>query len=481
MAESSTVESSSSSSSTSTTTSSRSSNKDSGDLRVVREFGGVPGVIAIATIFPVLMLYFWSCLEFHNGQVYLPETLTVDGFRRFGQLFLSHIVEGATPTLYSAQMYIGYIIWSAVLAAFMPGAVVKGMPVPSLGYKQLSYLCNGYSSFYFTLFVSLVANYHGIFRLRDIVDNFGPLLMTSIITGWFVSIMTYIVSLAVGTSHRLSGNHIYDCFMGAPLHPRIGPIDLKLWSEIRVPWIILFYVSLSAVTKQWEDLGGDIDALYLVPAGLWFTLLGHWLYVNACMKGEDCIPATWDIFYEKWGFMLIFWNFAGVPFTYCYNTLYLLKRAEAGNPLVLPWQVNAALVVVLLMAYYVWDTAQAQKSHFRQAQANTLLHRWTFPQFSAGYLTNPSFIATKHGSPLLTAGWWGVARKIHYTADFTMAMCWALICGFSSPIPYFYPFFFCCVLVHRVTRDMERCAVKYGDDWVRYCKQVPYIFIPGIF
>jgi Ergosterol biosynthesis ERG4/ERG24 family len=31
-------------------------------------------------------------------------------------------------------------------------------------------------------------------------------------------------------------------------------------------------------------------------------------------KGEECIPQTWDMFHEKWGFMVIFWNFAGVPF-----------------------------------------------------------------------------------------------------------------------------------------------------------------------
>lgn len=52
------------------------------------------------------------------------------------------------------------------------------------------------------------------------------------------------------------------------------------------------------------------------------------------------------------GFMLIFWNMAGVPFTYCYNTLYLLKQYEAGHPVYLSWTANAALCVVLLSAYY---------------------------------------------------------------------------------------------------------------------------------
>lgn len=62
-----------------------------------------------------------------------------------------------------------------------------------------------------------------------------------------------------------------------------------------------------------------------------FMILATWLYLNAwCVvltlsmaflnirvhsgKGEECIPQTWDMYHEKWGFMVIFWNFAGVPF-----------------------------------------------------------------------------------------------------------------------------------------------------------------------
>ena len=45
-----------------------------------------------------------------------------------------------------------------------------------------------------------------------------------------------------------------------------------------------------------------------------FMCLATWLYLNACGKGEECIPQTWDMFHEKWGFLVIFWNFAGVPF-----------------------------------------------------------------------------------------------------------------------------------------------------------------------
>lgn len=61
-----------------------------------------------------------------------------------------------------------------------------------------------------------------------------------------------------------------------------------------------------------------------------------------------------------------------------------------------------------------------------------------------------------------------------------MALSWGLICGFGSFLPYFYVCFFVCVLVHRVTRDVHKCALKYGKDWDTYTKTVPYIFIPYV-
>ena len=31
-----------------------------------------------------------------------------------------------------------------------------------------------------------------------------------------------------------------------------------------------------------------------------FMVLATWLYLNACGKGEECIPQTWDMFHEKY-------------------------------------------------------------------------------------------------------------------------------------------------------------------------------------
>lgn len=116
-------------------------------------------------------------------------------------------------------------------------------------------------------------------------------MTVAIIWGFTMSGLVYTISHIMGKTHRTSGNVLYDYFMGACLNPRVAGVDLKMWAEIRVPWPVLFYLSLSCLLKQYE-----VDGSITAPA--FFMVLAHWLYVNACQKGEECIPTSWDIFYE---------------------------------------------------------------------------------------------------------------------------------------------------------------------------------------
>ena len=111
-------------------------------------------------------------------------------------------------------------------------------------------------------------------------------------------------------------------------------------------------------------------------------IAAHFLYCNACMKGEECVPTTWDIFYEKFGWMLIFWNFSGVPYVYCFQSFYLLKNPQVN----LSTPLTVGLIIVLLLAYYVWDTSQSQKNRFRQQLKGTYVKRFSFPQLPWGTL-----------------------------------------------------------------------------------------------
>jgi len=440
------------------------------DDQVVMEFGGPIGALLLIIWSHCTMLYFWMCLEYNNAKLLHPNG--VDDIVPFLHRCLGYIYAGAMPNWTAVKIYVGFVLFQAICAMTLPGPVVLGLPLPSGNgkKKQLPYLCNGVASWYVTLVVAAILHFSGVFPLGRVMDNYGPLTTVAMISGNIVSLLVYISAYIFKDQHRVSGNIIYDYFMGIYLNPRILNLDLKIFAEIRIAWILLFFLTLSAAAKQYEELG-------YVTASMWFMVVAHGLYTNACMKGEECIPTTWDIFYENFGWMLIYWNMAGVPFVYCYQSIYLLKYGPITHS---PYYIGT-LFVVLFCAYYVWDTANSQKNRFRMKLKGTYIPRYTFPQLPWGTLENPTYIKTKEGGYLLTGGWWGIARKIHYTADLTMALSWGLICGFGSYIPYFYFFFFLSHLIHRVSRDMERCAKKYGEDWVEYTKQVPYIFIPGVF
>jgi delta24(24(1))-sterol reductase len=174
--------------------------------------------------------------------------------------------------------------------------------------------------------------------------------------------------------------------------------------------------------------------------------------------------------------MLIFWNFAGVPFMYSFNSYYLAQRPPFEHSV--PYTILCFLL--LLGAYWIWDTSQSQRNRFRMQERGTYVPRRTFPQLPWGTLKNPRYLETRRGSKLLVDGWWKHARKIHYTADIVMALSWGLITGFHHFLPYLYVCFFVPMIAHRARRDFIRCRRKYGADWDRYCREVPWTFIPRV-
>ena len=393
---------------------------------------------------------------------------------------------GAAPTATGFCLYAGFLAATALLSAFCPGATVRGRPLPSLKGRALTYNCNGPAVW--VAFLSGLAALHlaGVLRLAVWTDHFGSVLTWSVIFGDGVAVLTYGYCRSRNVAERDSGRPLYDGFMGVTLNPRVGPLDLKMWSELRVPWILLFVITLSAASKQYETAGRCSPQLA-------FMVLAHFLYANACAKGDHCVPTTWDIFHEHWGWtpasrvpsafrrnarrrwMLIFWNLCGVPLTYCAASRWLLAHAVEGQAPAY----TAAVYALLLAAYYVFDTANAQKNEFRLRRAGVVVDRraWHLPW---AVLDDPQFLKTAGGGELLVDGWYARARKPHYAADVAQALSWGLICGFSDVTPHWYALFFVPMIVHRAWRDDARCAAKYGADWDAYKARVPYVLVPGV-
>lgn len=399
-----------------------------------KEFGGTIGTLFIAVSSHALMFFMASSL--------------------YGRDVASFI-----PTQKSVLFFLAYHASQVLLARIMPGVLVKT--------NGLEYHCNAYLSFWATLAGAALLHNQGWFDLTTLVKDHPAFLSTAIILG---DIYAIIIHLCYARGSQIFS--FYDFFIGLAVHPRIGKVvDVKMVAETRVSWTLLFLITLGCWVETYRTMG-----TWLQPSAV--MVLAHLLYANACAKGEHFIPYTWDITTEKFGWMLCWWNLAGVPLLYCYQSLFLAKYTTAS--LVLPPHPEiyyAVLSVLLVIAYWLWDECNYQKCYFRAEMRGEIIRRDLFPTFR--HVENPKYIKCDKGL-LLTDGWYGKARKFHYTCDTAMALLWGLTCGFGSVLPYVYFFFFVAMITHRASRDEARCKEKYGEVWDKYLKTVPYRFVPGV-
>ena len=254
------------------------------DQNPLFDFGGRYGVTVMMIGFPLLMWYMWIGATYYDGKFASEPWMK---WSEFGQHLLDLAYTGAFPILKAWAIYWTFFIFQAVLYLTMPGVYSSGKPLPHEGGKQLRYYCNGVVSFYVTIAVALGLHFSGLFKLYTLIDDFGPLMSVAIISGFLVSIVAYASAFYRGAQHRMTGYHIYDFFMGAELNPRMFEwLDFKMFFEVRLPWYTLFLTSLSAAARQYELYG-------YVSGEVGFLVMAHFLYANACCKGEHMICTTW--------------------------------------------------------------------------------------------------------------------------------------------------------------------------------------------
>jgi delta24(24(1))-sterol reductase len=253
------------------------------------EFGGPWGVTAIMVAFPLLMWYMWIGATYYDGKLPLPSPgqTTQAFFVEMANL----VRDGAYPHARAWLIYWAFFVMEGLFYLYLPGVYAEGKPLPHLGGKKLQYYCSGVWSFYVTIALAFGLHFSGVFKLYTIIDEFGPIMTVSILSGILVSIVAYVSARYRGAEHRMTGVFLYDFFMGAELNPRLLHwLDFKMFFEVRMPWFILFFMSLAAATKQYEERG-------FVAPEMAFVLMAHFLYANACCKGEQLITTSW---YRLW-------------------------------------------------------------------------------------------------------------------------------------------------------------------------------------
>ena len=251
------------------------------------EFGGSWGVSVIMIGFTAIMYYMWLGATYYDG--YPPWPAAGENLKEFlwhtGQL----LYEGAFPSLKAVTIYWAFFVFEAVCYLYLPGVMTKGKPLPHEGGKQLDYYCSAVWSFYVTILVMGLLHLSGLFKLWTLIDEFGPLMSVAIISGYILSIIAYVSAIYRGAEHRMTGYPVYDFFMGAELNPRIlGLLDFKMFFEVRIPWYILFLITCGAAARQYEQFGW-------ISGEIAFLVMAHFLYANACSKGEELIVTTWYV------------------------------------------------------------------------------------------------------------------------------------------------------------------------------------------
>lgn len=423
------------------------------------QFNGTPGALAISIGLPVLLTVF--AIIFNSQSTFTRGLNVEDSFKSVSLQDLKAAAFDKQTWIFYVCYFFGFVILDAVV----PGKFMKGVKLRDN--SQLTYKINGlpFITLLTLLEITRYLYYGELPELQFIYTHQMSLTLVSIEFSFLLSVFVYIYSFVplsykngFGTHEKVlaepgnSGKMIYDWFIGRELNPRIGSWDIKLFCELKPGLIMWLLINTSCVYNQYLNKGQVSDSLLLIYGLQTFYILDGVL-------NEEGVLTMMDVVTDGFGYMLAFGDLALVPWSYSLQARYL------GNNFIQLGKIPCALIVLLATSgYYIFHSANQQKSDFK-----------------AGKLPHLKSIKTKTGSNLLIDGWWKISQHINYLGDWFIGLSWCLATGFNTPITYFYAIYFASLLIHRQTRDDEKCSKKYGESWEEYKKHVPYKIIPYIY
>lgn len=441
------------------------------------EFGGPIGSFGIVLSLPFTVLFLFYSAGGGGCMTLLPPSWSEFALRL-------PLDPWSLVSLDAVLVLIGWLLFQVLLERTLPGEKAKGVPLPDKNKTRLEYNINGHAAFWVSLLV-LAAGFPQLEFGTDaatstdwfdqfprvtgvgpapfvwLYDNYAQLAVASFIITLLMSVVLWAVSFRSGALLAKGGDtpsQIYNFYIGRELNPRIGDFDLKQWCELRPGLIGLLVLDLACAMKQYDLFGSVSWALVAIVAF-------QGLYVWDALFQEKAILTTMDITTDGFGCMLCFGDMAWVPFTYSLQARFLAELSPTDSP---SGEFLFGVLALNMFGYWIFRSANSTKDAFRRDP-------------SAPGVANIKYIETKSGRRLMTSGWWGWARKINYTGDWIMGLAWCMCTGTDCLVTYFYCIYFGILLAHRALRDDAACAEKYGDDWVRYKKEVPYLFFPRVF
>ena len=419
---------------------------------------------ALILLSPPATLFIWYTNAHFHGSI----LAAASEFRQFGIIgTVGHMwgpVFFGSPTAW--LMIAVYAVLELALMKLLPARLIKGSLTP--GGDTPAYKANGVPAFAVTLMLYVFGSFGlKLFPPSIIYDHFGELLGALNLAGLTLCLLLYLKGrfYPSGADYGHTGNVIFDYFWGTELHPQILGWDVKMFTNCRFALMGWPLIVISFAAAQYERHGYISDSM-------WIAVALQVIYVAKFFWWEPGYMQTLDITHDRAGFYICWGCLAWLPSVYTGSTLYLVDHTNSlGRPLALLIFVSGTICI---MVNYLAD---AQRRRVRDTGGKTTV--WGKPPvLLVGRYTTAQ--GTKNENLLLASGWWGLARHFHYVPEYLGAFFWTLPVLFDNALPYFYPAFLAILLTHRAFRDDTRCAAKYGADWDKYRKAVPYRIIPGV-
>jgi delta14-sterol reductase len=343
-------------------------------------------------------------------------------------------------------MAVGFVLLLFVGSLVVPGKRVKGARLASG--ERLDYKLDGLA-----LYVLLVAGiaagtWLGGLSLAIVQHHFVALWIGANVVSVVLTLALYLTGRGATKSQGL----VKDLWFGVELNPRWLGVDMKLFSY-KPSLMGLMLINASFAYVQWETYGELSQAMILYQL---FTFV----YVFNYFQFERGMLYTWDIISERFGFMLVWGDYAFVPFCYSVTGWFLVDRLEP-----LPLSLLVGLPMLFALGLWVFRGANSQKDRFKRDPKTSI---WGRP-------------AETIGGRILVSGFWGIGRKLNYSGEICVYLSWTALTGLESVVPWLLPLWLIGLLSHRAWRDDRRCRDKYGKLWEQYCQRARFRMVPFLY
>lgn len=368
---------------------------------------------------------------------------------------------------------LGLAVWAGLSLLFLGGKRYLGPPT-SNGFCP-EYVNSGFKYYLLSMlvFVTLLSYRHVSGDFSEITSawywykKMVPFTGALVLFGFLVCIVLLVKGLTSPSPGEFgsSGNPVFDFYWGLELYPRLGRwFDLKMWTNCRFG-MLLWQLEVLLFWKAQVEHSGWNWAMAV-------TSVLQTVYIAKFFWWEDGYMKTIDIIVDHAGFYICWGCIVFVPTFYTLTSMYMVENAPSINV-----ELAAAIFVTGLIMVGLNYWADYQRKIARETDGKC--YTWGKP----ARVVRATYVDTQGKSQrslLLASGFWGLSRHINYVFELLAALWWELPATFDSLLPYAYFLFLLVLLIHRSSRDEDKCRRKYGRFWEAYCHISRYQLLPGI-